>query len=222
MTKLSPDEMIRMVAEAAEPAAASFGLALWGIEMEGAGRPVVRVYVEAPGQVSPDPSVPAAKAVPSAPSAPSADESGESPTPASVSGVSIDDCAEISRMVGLALDVEDVFPDAWVLEVSSPGMDRLFFTLEQMVPYVGRLVDVTLRVPSGAYAGRRKFRGALSGVDVAGGGLTVRVEGPDGAPFDAALAFADIRKARLEPVFPDTSKPRPGKRPGQGGGSHES
>ena len=44
----------------------------------------------------------------------------------------------------MALDVEDMIPGRYLLEVSSPGLDRLFFDPEQMVPYVGQIVDVTM------------------------------------------------------------------------------
>lgn len=77
-------------------------------------------------------------------------------------------------MVGLALDVEDVFPDAWTLEVSSPGMDRPFFKASQLLPYVGRELDVTLWNPHPAYAPRKKFRGTL--VRAGGDDFTLHVD----------------------------------------------
>ena len=49
-------------------------------------------------------------------------------------GVTVDDCAEVSEQIGRLLDVEEVIPYEYRLEVSSPGMDRLFFSFEQPEP----------------------------------------------------------------------------------------
>ncbi|MEZ7195296.1 ribosome maturation factor RimP [Pseudodesulfovibrio karagichevae] len=86
-------------------------------------------------------------------------------------GVNIDQCAEVSRQVGLMLEVEDVIPGAFVLEVSSPGLERIFFTPAQLADYIGRQVDVLLFEPMGD---RRKFKGELAGV--AGDTVTVNVD----------------------------------------------
>ena len=51
-------------------------------------------------------------------------------------GVSIDDCTNVSRQIGAALDVEDIIPVAYILEVSSPGIDRVLFTPEQYKNYI--------------------------------------------------------------------------------------
>lgn len=76
-------------------------------------------------------------------------------------GVSIDQCAELSRLLGLTLDVEDVIPGAYVLEVSSPGLERTFFTAGQLARTVGQRVEITLHQPFPSWPGRRKFRGLL-------------------------------------------------------------
>ena len=77
-------------------------------------------------------------------------------------GVSVDDCADISRQVSAVLDVEDTVRGEYRLEVSSPGMDRPLFTLDQFVRYRGHEVALKLRVP---FDGRRKFQGLLAGVE---------------------------------------------------------
>lgn len=202
---LSPEQIVRRVREAAEPVIASFGLVLWGIEVVAGGRTVVRVYVDAP-----------------AGSGTAADGNGED---GMLEGVSVDQCADISRMVGLALEVDEVFSDAWVLEVSSPGMDRMFFEPAQLAPYAGREIDVTLTDPHPDIAGRRKFKGPL--VSVSENGFTVEVltasiEGEKPVPTHVFIRWDWVRKARLVPVFPDTSKPGAGKNAkraaGKGGG----
>ncbi|PMR67742.1 ribosome maturation factor RimP [Halomonas heilongjiangensis] len=77
-------------------------------------------------------------------------------------GVSVDDCADVSRQVSAVLDVEDPIRGEYRLEVSSPGMDRPLFTLDQFARYRGHEVKLKLRTP---YEGRRKFQGLLAGIE---------------------------------------------------------
>ncbi len=77
-------------------------------------------------------------------------------------GITVDDCAAVSRQLGGVFDVEDPIAGEYSLEVSSPGMDRPLFTLEQFIQYVGHKVQVRLRTP---FEGRRKFSGLLKGVE---------------------------------------------------------
>ena len=50
--KFSREEALRLIHDAVQPVAASFGLDVWGIELAGAGRPVVRIFVDAPGMTT--------------------------------------------------------------------------------------------------------------------------------------------------------------------------
>ncbi len=77
-------------------------------------------------------------------------------------GIDVDDCAKVSHQVSGVLDVEDPITGQYTLEVSSPGMDRPLFTLEQFAAYAGSQIQVRLRV---AFEGRRKFKGLLNGVE---------------------------------------------------------
>lgn len=77
-------------------------------------------------------------------------------------GILIDDCEIVSRQVGAVLDVEDPISSEYTLEVSSPGMDRPLFTLEQFARHAGELVKIKLRSP---FDGRRNFQGLLRGVE---------------------------------------------------------
>ncbi|MGB0467394.1 MAG: ribosome maturation factor RimP [Pontibacterium sp.] len=77
-------------------------------------------------------------------------------------GVDVDGCAKVSHQVSGVLDVEDPITGHYTLEVSSPGMDRPLFTLEQFAAYAGNQVQVRLRI---AFDGRRKFKGLLNGVE---------------------------------------------------------
>ena len=120
--KRSREDILRAVREAAEPAAASFGLEVWGIELAGAGRPVVRIYVDAPVSMR----------EPDAPFLSAGDDA-----PGVQGGAGVEQCAEISRMVGLALDVEEIFPDAWTLEIPRRVWIVPFSTLPRCFPIWG-------------------------------------------------------------------------------------
>ncbi|WP_027369595.1 ribosome maturation factor RimP [Desulfovermiculus halophilus] len=73
-------------------------------------------------------------------------------------GVSVDQCAEASRHISMLLDVDDPIPGSYVLEVSSPGLERLFFHFHQLADYIGHPVAVTLKDP---VQGRKKWKGTL-------------------------------------------------------------
>jgi ribosome maturation factor RimP len=76
--------------------------------------------------------------------------------------VGIEDCERVSRQAGSVLDVEDAIKGEYILEVSSPGMDRPLYELGQYEKYVGEDISVRLRFP---YEGRRNFKGRLTGID---------------------------------------------------------
>lgn len=191
----------------AEPVVASMGLEIWGVEILQGGRPVVRLYVDAPR------GAPAA-ATENGTDAGVAPEGvvseAVSPEAVSIEAVSIDQCTRISRMVGLALEVEDVFASAYVLEVSSPGLSRLFFRVEQMIPYMNDMVELVLAVPQPQWPGRKKFRGRLLAVE--GDVITLAVE--SGAEHTGTeeehrlqVRWEDVRKAARLHVFPEPQKP---------------
>jgi ribosome maturation factor RimP len=62
-------------------------------------------------------------------------------------GVTHEDCANVSREVGTILDVEDAVPGSYLLEVSSPGLDRKLSRPDEFERFVGSLVRVTVREP---------------------------------------------------------------------------
>jgi ribosome maturation factor RimP len=104
-------------------------------------------------------------------------------------GVDIEDCAEASRQISLLLDVEDPITTEYTLEVSSPGLDRLLFTLEQYQMYLQS--EVKLRLKENL-EGRRNYRGRLLAVDTAEGLLSVEVDGKE-----LAIPFALIDKGNV-------------------------
>lgn len=77
-------------------------------------------------------------------------------------GILVEDCEKVSRQVSGVLDVEDPITNEYTLEVSSPGMDRPLFTLEQFAAHAGEQIKVKLRSP---FDGRRNFQGLLRGVE---------------------------------------------------------
>jgi ribosome maturation factor RimP len=77
-------------------------------------------------------------------------------------GVTIEDCARVSRQISSVLDVDDPIVGEYTLEVSSPGLDRPLYTLDQYRLYVGYPVKLRLRF---AFDGRRKFSGVLGAVE---------------------------------------------------------
>jgi len=80
----------------------------------------------------------------------------------SAEGINVDDCARVSRQVSAILDVEDPIPGEYVLEVSSPGVERRLFKPEHFNVCKGEKVQITLRQ---AFDGRRKFKGLLCGLE---------------------------------------------------------
>ncbi len=101
--------------------------------------------------------------------------------------MNVEDCATLSREVSLLLDVEDPLPDEYLLEVSSPGVDRPLTRAKDFERWVGFDAKVELNEQ---LDGRRRFRGKMLSFDG-----EVIVIATDEGDFD--LKFADISKAKL-------------------------
>lgn len=102
-------------------------------------------------------------------------------------GVSVDDCADVSRQVSAIMDVEDFISDQYNLEVSSPGLNRPLFTLQHYQRFIGEDIVIHLRVP---VANRRKWSGKLSAVD--GDMVTLLVDDEM-----QTFAFGNIQKGNI-------------------------
>ena len=102
-------------------------------------------------------------------------------------GATLDDCETVSRQVSALLDVEDPIPGSYVLEVSSPGIDRRLRTQRHFRRYVNEEVKIQLARP---HDGRRRFRGTLADVDEQAVSVVV-----DGRQW--RLPIADIASATL-------------------------
>jgi ribosome maturation factor RimP len=103
-------------------------------------------------------------------------------------GVTVDDCADISRHVTRVLAVEGIDYDR--LEVSSPGLDRPLRRERDFARFAGQRAEVRMRTPDAA--GRRRFVGVLRGAQA--GRVSLEVEGNL-----VSLALDEVDKARLVP-----------------------
>lgn len=89
-------------------------------------------------------------------------------------GILIEDCEKVSRQVSALLDVEDPITGEYTLEVSSPGIDRPLFALDQFQQYIGETVNIKTRGPVN---GRRKFKGTIAAVEDES--VVVQIDGED-------------------------------------------
>ena len=150
--------------------AGSYGLEIFGVQYrrEGPGM-VLRVQLDRPW-----------------PGRPGAEE-----------GVSVEDCARVSRDLSAVLDVEDVVPSAYTLEVSSPGLDRPLRQADDYRRFAGRRAKVVMRE---AIDGQMFFKGRLDGVEnEEHGGAVVLIAGDDGRRHRVPIGV--ITRANLEVEF---------------------
>lgn len=77
-------------------------------------------------------------------------------------GITIDDCEAVSRALEVELDKEDLIEQAYILEVSSPGIDRPLKKESDFVKYAGEIVDIKLYK---AFEGSKEYQGALKGLE---------------------------------------------------------
>jgi len=115
-------------------------------------------------------------------------------------GVTLDDCASVSREIGVLLEVEDPVPHAYTLEVSSPGMDRILKKPRDFERFAGQQIKLKTRDsvdPDGRGHARKTFSGELLGwVDD-----QVKIRQLDSKGGEVAFPLAQIEWARLDPQF---------------------
>jgi len=157
-------DLVEQIRAIAGRVAAGHGLEIFDVQFRREARGMVlRVQIDRPG--------PAA----------TADES-----------VSVDDCTTVSRDLSAILDVEDVVPTAYILEVSSPGLDRPLRRAEDYVRFAGRRAKIVMREK---VDGQAFVKGRLAGLD----GDTVLVDGDDRRRHRVPLQL--ITRANLEVDF---------------------
>jgi ribosome maturation factor RimP len=173
---LRADMETEAIAARVAPALAELGLECLGVEWNaGHGGGLLRVYID------------------------SLQHDGDA-----ANAVSVDDCEAASREISALLDVEDPIPGHYVLEVSSPGIERPLFNAAQFARFVGEEAKVTLKLPR---EGRRRMRGRIAAVEGQRIGMDV-----DGVRID--VAEGDIESAHLVPDWDAlgyTPRPKPGK-----------
>ena len=121
-------------------------------------------------------------------------------------GIGLDDLAPLSRRLSAILDVNDVVPGAYTLELSSPGINRRLRVPAHFQRYVGKRVRVRSAEP---HDGRRSFLGFLRAVE--GDGIVVDVDGGNEL-VSQFIAFDDIEQANYEHAFEHHAKGKPGRR----------
>ena len=134
-------------------------------------------------------------------------------------GVTVDDCARFSRRLADAMDMNQIVPGRYHLEVSSPGLERPIRTLEHVRRFTGQRINLQTH---DARDGRRRWEGVLLGpVD---GRAGVRTDEGDEQWFEWAEVrsarlvvdpWAGLRQAKARPS--GGRKPGPAARSGEGG-----
>lgn len=147
-----------------EEAAQAHGLVLFDVDIVVEGRWIIRVYVDHTGPSQP----------------------GE--------GVNVDECAAVSRYLEAYLDAADEVPEKYVLEVSSPGIERELKKDRHLRQAVGDRIQLIVREQ---VDGKNKVIGEL--VAYEDGILTVRLEDNPDEPVD--IDWAHVKEARLKYDF---------------------
>ncbi|MCU7939315.1 MAG: ribosome maturation factor RimP [gamma proteobacterium symbiont of Bathyaustriella thionipta] len=108
-------------------------------------------------------------------------------------GVGVDDCADVSRQLSAVLDVEDPIASEYSLEISSPGLNRPLFKLNQYAQFIGEEVKFKTIRPQ-LENGQRKFKGIISAVE--NDNIIFEIEDQM-----LTVAFADIDSANIIAKF---------------------
>ena len=166
---------VERVREIAARVAASNGLEVLDIEFLGGGKArMLRVFLDKPA-------------------------AGTDP----LAGVTHGDCANFSREFGTILDVEDVMPGSYTLEVSSPGLDRKLVKAADFTRFTGSRIKLTTRQPVN---NNRNFEGRLESfqdgrltLDLSVASHKSRKKMGDAAGQKIEIEFANVEKANLVP-----------------------
>ena len=166
---------VERVRKIADRVAASSGLEVVEVEFLGGGKArMLRVFLDKPA-------------------------AGADP----LAGVTHEDCANFSREFGTILDVEDVMPGSYTLEVSSPGLDRRLVKAADFTRFTGSRMKLTTRQP---VDNNRHFEGRLESfqdgrltLDLSVASHKSRKKMGDAAGQKIEIEFANVEKANLVP-----------------------
>ena len=168
---------VERVRAIADRVAASGGLEVLDVEFLGGGKArMLRVFLDKPA-------------------------AGNDP----LAGVTHEDCATFSREFGTILDVEDVMPGSYTLEVSSPGLDRKLVKPSDFTRFTGSRMKLVTREPVN---NNRHFEGRLENfqdgrltLDLSVASHKSRKKMGDAAGKKIEIDFANVEKANLVPEF---------------------
>ena len=104
-------------------------------------------------------------------------------------GLSVENCADVSREIEARLDVEDIIPTKYVLEVSSPGLERELYSMDDFRRFVGKLAKVRTNVE---IDGSKTIVGQIAGIDES----NIRLELRNGKT--ATIPYSSVSKANLK------------------------
>jgi ribosome maturation factor RimP len=166
---------VERVREIADRVAASSGLEVLDVEFLGGGKArMLRVFLDKPA-------------------------AGNDP----MAGVTHEDCANFSREFGTILDVEDVMPGSYTLEVSSPGLDRKLVKQADFTRFTGSRMKLMTRQPvnnSRHFEGRlERFENGRLTLDLSVASHKSRKKMGDAAGKKIEIEFANVEKANLVP-----------------------
>ena len=108
-----------------------------------------------------------------------------------VGGVTLDDCGALTDKIDAVLEMENLIEGAYILEVSSPGVQRVLKKPEHFKQFVSQRVKIVLKVP---LEGRGFFTGVIASADDNGFVL-------DDGTNQYRFAYDNIKKANLDPVL---------------------
>jgi ribosome maturation factor RimP len=165
------------IRQIAERVASSSGLEVVDVEIAGAGKHrMLRVFIDRPGAA---------------------------PTPGRPDGVTHEDCSQFSREFGTIVDVEDVLPGgSYVLEVSSPGLDRKLTKASDFERFRGQRVKLTTREPVN---NNRHFEGKLESFENAkllldlSAARKKKMRPKEGESQKVEIELKNVEKANLVP-----------------------
>ncbi len=144
-----------------EPSIGDLGFDIIRVQISGKEKPAMQIMVEHKG--------------------------GPGDRPGDRQGMTVDDCATISRAVSALLEVEDPIKLSYTLEVSSPGVDRPLVRIGDFERFQGLQAKIEVNRP---LDGRRRFKGRLLGVE--GDNVRILVDG-----VEVDLPHPDIHRAKL-------------------------
>ena len=181
---------LERIREAAERVARSEGLEVVEVEWKVGKQRFLRVTIDRP----PAPAE-GAVSVTGATGEGASQAGGAAPRGAVSGGISHSDCEQVSKQLSVILDVEDLMPGpGYILEISSPGLDRKLLKPEDFERFKGRLAKISTAEP---IENAKFFEGRLAGY--ANGMVRMELKGRESKTVEVPLVA--IRKANLVVEF---------------------